>query len=175
MSKFTLIKYDNHYGRFIELCSFVDLTRAIKRFIELRNNHNEAQIKGDGISLIQGNWSDEDAVLIYEIITEQGTKYREIHDLQTGQLVQIKAETRTEVEKREDLMMPFDPEVPVTIGCPDHGDFYITPNDHTGKNPERIAYGCPDCNADVDLSEVEKKQPKYNELKAEEWEDTNAD
>lgn len=39
-------------------------------------------------------------------------------------------------------MIPFDPEVPVIIGCPDHGDFYITPNDHTGKNPERIAYGC---------------------------------
>ena len=79
------------------------------------------------------------------------------------------------MEKREDLMMPFDPEVPVIIGCPDHGDFYITPNDHAGKNPERIAYGCPDCNADVDLSEVERLQPKYNELKAEEWEDTDAD
>ena len=70
-------------------------------------------------------------------------------------------------------MIPFDPEVPVIIGCPDHGDFYITPNDHTGKNPERIAYGCPDCNADVDLSAVEKS--RYNEIQKDEWEDKSAD
>jgi len=173
MSKITLIKYDNHKGRFIDLCSFVDLTRAIKRLVELRNNQNEVQLRGDGISLAQGNWSDEDAVLIYEITTEQGTRYREIHDLQTGQLVQIKAETTTEVDKREDLVIPFDPDIPTIIGCPNHGKFYITPNDHTGKNPERIAYGCPACNADVDLSAVEKS--KYNEIQKDEWEDTNAD
>ena len=36
---------------------------------------------------------------------------------------------------------------PITVICKveGHGEFYLTPNDHLGNNPEQIAYGCPKC------------------------------
>ena len=45
--------------------------------------------------------------------------------------------------------MDLDQEIIITCGI--HGDFKMTAAD----NPERIAYGCPNCNADIKLEDQE--------------------
>ena len=47
--------------------------------------------------------------------------------------------TAWKVEKTIDM------NVPVEITCKTHGGFMMTPNDHRGHNPEKVAYGCPKC------------------------------
>tara|TARA_R110002124_G_scaffold171020_1_gene338700 strand:- start:1199 stop:1357 length:159 start_codon:yes stop_codon:yes gene_type:complete len=49
--------------------------------------------------------------------------------------------------------MDLDQEIIITCGI--HGDFKMTAADHMGDNPERIAYGCPNCNADIKLEDQE--------------------
>ena len=170
MSKFTLYQFDDNTKRFRELKSYPDLPRAIKRFVELRNNHNKAMIKGEGINQSNIDWLEQNQILVYEIKTPSGTHYRELYDLKTGLFVHKSAEFTLESKKIKEKIAPHDKDIPEIYICKEHGDFYITPNDFEGKNHKRIAYGCPDCNADVDLSEAEKKQPKYNEIKKGEWE-----
>ena len=39
----------------------------------------------------------------------------------------------------------------ITIICPTHGPFRMTPNDHLGINEEQIAYGCRKCGDKKDV------------------------
>jgi len=34
----------------------------------------------------------------------------------------------------------------IEIGCPRHGAFFVTPNNHLGYNTDLVAHGCPKCN-----------------------------
>ena len=46
--------------------------------------------------------------------------------------------------------MNMDKEIEVI--CPEHGSFFVTPNNHLGYNKEKIAYGCPNCDKDILLN-----------------------
>ena len=54
------------------------------------------------------------------------------------------AKVRTTYEAEQFL----DVDKPVEIVCKEHGGFMVTPNNHLGDNPEKIAYGCPTCSKD---------------------------
>jgi|TARA_R110000803_G_scaffold141435_3_gene207849 hypothetical protein len=47
-------------------------------------------------------------------------------------------------------IMNMDKEIEVI--CPEHGSFFVTPNNHLGYNKEKIAYGCPNCDKDILLN-----------------------
>ena len=53
----------------------------------------------------------------------------------------------------------LDPDTPVELECKKHGAFMMSPNNHLGDNPEKIAYGCPTCS--------EHRVQQFCELKAE--------
>ena len=54
------------------------------------------------------------------------------------------AKVRSAYESEQTL----DVDKPVKIVCKEHGGFLVTPNNHLGDNPEKIAYGCPKCSQD---------------------------
>ena len=39
----------------------------------------------------------------------------------------------------------------ITIICKRHGEFKMKAKDHIGENDEKVAYGCPNCQCDVQL------------------------
>jgi len=39
----------------------------------------------------------------------------------------------------------------ITIICKKHGEFKMKAKDHIGENDEKVAYGCPNCQCDVQL------------------------
>jgi DNA-directed RNA polymerase subunit M/transcription elongation factor TFIIS len=53
----------------------------------------------------------------------------------------------------------LDPDTPVELECKKHGAFMMSPNNHLGDNPEKIAYGCPTCS--------EHRVQQFCELKVE--------
>jgi DNA-directed RNA polymerase subunit M/transcription elongation factor TFIIS len=53
------------------------------------------------------------------------------------------AKVRTTYEAEQFL----DADTPVELECKKHGAFMMSPNNHLGDNPEKIAYGCPVCSA----------------------------
>ena len=55
--------------------------------------------------------------------------------------------------------LDLDADTPVEIICKNHGAFMVTPKNHLGDNPEKIAYGCPTCS--------EHRVQQFCELKAE--------
>ena len=55
--------------------------------------------------------------------------------------------------------LDLDAAPPVEIICKNHGAFMVTPKNHLGDNPEKIAYGCPTCS--------EHRVQQFCELKAE--------
>lgn len=55
--------------------------------------------------------------------------------------------------------LDLDADTPVEIICKKHGAFMVTPKNHLGDNPEKIAYGCPTCS--------EHRVQQFCELKAE--------
>tara|TARA_Y100001963_G_scaffold146578_1_gene221738 strand:+ start:298 stop:678 length:381 start_codon:yes stop_codon:yes gene_type:complete len=69
--------------------------------------------------------------------------------LDESQLARLTKEKKMSDNENEEFSL----DTIVTIGCPIHGDFEMRAGDHIGENEERIAYGCPKCGDNKELSD----------------------
>jgi ribosomal protein S27E len=63
-------------------------------------------------------------------------------------LPKLSKRQETKVRAAYEAEQVLDADTPVVLVCKKHGDYMMTPNNHLGDNPEKIAYGCPTCSKD---------------------------
>jgi hypothetical protein len=99
----------------------------------INKDSNKPMTKGQLFCLLENNANHENEILLVYNLMKKDFNYAN-HNT---------AFSNVGYNQIGEKLMDMDK--PITIGCPDHGDFSMTPNDHLGNNKERIAYGCPKC------------------------------